>query len=173
MSPGKDYKKMSRGKTRARKLKIGKKRRKGLKQKKGRVVRKKRLLRVAEETNVYVLQLQHGKYYVGRTANCEARVRQHLRGRGSAWTRLHKPVALLELHRGVSVAAEDAITKQYMKRHGWQNVRGGAHCRVNLREEDLLDRHKEIYGQLDLCLRCGRAGHWAARCRSRIQVLET
>ena len=149
------------------------KRRKGLKQKKGRVVRKKRLLRVAKETNVYVLQLQHGKYYVGRTANCEARVRQHLRGRGSAWTRLHKPVALLELHRGVSVAAEDAITKQYMKRHGWQNVRGGAHCRVNLREEDLLDRHKEIYGQLDRCLRCGRAGHWAARCRSRIQVLET
>ena len=149
------------------------KRRKGLKQKKGRVVRKRRLLRVAKTTNVYVLQLQHGKYYVGRTANCEARVRQHLRGRGSAWTRLHKPVALLELHRGVSVAAEDAITKQYMKRHGWQNVRGGAHCRVNLREEDLLDRHKEIYGQLDRCLRCGRAGHWAARCRSRIQVLET
>ena len=123
------------------------------------------------ENNVYVLQLSNGKFYVGRTADSESRIRQHFSGYGSAWTRLHPPLQVLEVHSNVPIAEENEITKRYMQQHGWQNVRGGAYSQVDLREEDLLDKHKEVLSDADRCLICGRHGHWANQCFAKTRVL--
>jgi predicted GIY-YIG superfamily endonuclease len=35
---------------------------------------------------VYVLQLEDGKYYVGKTADLPKRFKEHREGNGAAWT---------------------------------------------------------------------------------------
>ena len=44
-------------------------------------------------SKVYVLQLDCGKYYVGRCTSFPKRVQYHIEGRGALWTQLYRPVA--------------------------------------------------------------------------------
>lgn len=82
---------------------------------------------------LYVLRLEQGKYYVGITTQTpEARFNQHKTGfAGAAWTRLHKPVALIDTRFLGDLDEEDAklyearVTRKYIKRYGLKNVRGG------------------------------------------------
>jgi predicted GIY-YIG superfamily endonuclease len=122
-------------------------------------------------TNVYVLRLQHGKYYVGKTSDPSSRIRSHFQGYGSVWTQMHPPIGVIEVRENVSNIEEDLVTKEYMSRYGWQNVRGGSYCNPNLRREDLVDERREVLGGTDRCQRCGRNGHWASQCYARSQVL--
>ncbi len=48
-------------------------------------------------TNIYVLQLKSGKYYVGQTNKVAKRFEEHKEGKGSAWTSTYKPVKVLEV----------------------------------------------------------------------------
>ena len=121
--------------------------------------------------NVYVLELSDGKFYVGRTTDSESRIQQHFTGYGSAWTRLHAPKRVLEIHCNVPIEMENAITKKYMRQHGWENVRGGAYSQVDLCKEDLGDKHKEVLSDTDRCVKCGRLGHWASQCYANTSVL--
>jgi predicted GIY-YIG superfamily endonuclease len=47
-------------------------------------------------TNVYALKLAGGKYYIGKSDNIEQRIKSHFSGAGSAWTREHAPVKVIE-----------------------------------------------------------------------------
>jgi predicted GIY-YIG superfamily endonuclease len=50
---------------------------------------------------IYILKLEGGKYYVGKTNNVDQRLQQHFDGTfGSAWTRLHRPIALFDEKQG-------------------------------------------------------------------------
>jgi predicted GIY-YIG superfamily endonuclease len=77
---------------------------------------------------VYVLELEHGCYYVGITFNFNHRMSQHFGGYGSKWTTLHKPVRLEEVILCGTKEIENATTLKYMKRHGADKVRGGNWC---------------------------------------------
>lgn len=46
---------------------------------------------------IYTLQLQNGKYYVGKTDNPQFRLNSHFNSNGSVWTSLYKPIKVLEL----------------------------------------------------------------------------
>jgi len=83
---------------------------------------------------VYCLQLEDGFYYVGTTMNINMRYAQHSSGAGSKWTRLHKPECITEVCLGAD-AVEKAKTLEYMKRYGFQNVRGSHWCKVELRTD--------------------------------------
>ena len=41
-------------------------------------------------TTIYVLKLQGGKYYLGKSDNVMKRYQDHLNGSGSAWTKRYK-----------------------------------------------------------------------------------
>ena len=79
---------------------------------------------------IYVLELEDNCYYVGITTNLNYRWAQHLAGTGAKWTRLHKPIRILEVHtENCSRALEDEITKKFVEKFGADVVRGGSHTR--------------------------------------------
>ena len=83
---------------------------------------------------VYVLQLQHGKYYVGLgTAGCgvEQRWAKHIAGIGSQFCKDHHPTGLIDVYYPADKSVEDAVTVYYATMHGAENVRGGKWCKVS------------------------------------------
>ena len=119
---------------------------------------------------LYVLELQHGKYYVGITNNLQRRFQQHLDGTGSAWTREHAPVSVYSTTALEGPLHEDRVTKEMMFEHGIENVRGGAYCKVQLDEEQHAALTTEMRSATGVCLTCGRPGHFAAQCRGAKQA---
>jgi predicted GIY-YIG superfamily endonuclease len=113
---------------------------------------------------IYVLKLTGGKYYVGKSADVAQRFKQHLSGRGSAWTNMYKPVSIMETRPLTSIHDETNITKDLMKKYGVSNVRGGAYTAVDLpvEQEDMI-RH-EMRASTDACYKCGKPGHFANKC---------
>ena len=117
-------------------------------------------------TTIYVLRLEGGKYYVGKTDNVQRRYQEHLNGKGSAWTREHSPVKLERTIKGASVFDEDKIVKELMAKHGIDNVRGGAYVNKKLDAVQTEALTRELRGATDCCNKCGKSGHFAARCHT-------
>ena len=67
---------------------------------------------------IYVLKLKGGKYYIGKTTNPHSRFEQHETGKGSAWTKLHEPLELIDTMVQDMRFTELAITLKYMKKYG-------------------------------------------------------
>jgi|JI10StandDraft_1071094.scaffolds.fasta_scaffold136717_3 hypothetical protein len=117
-------------------------------------------------TNIYVLNLEHDKWYIGKTNNVNQRVDQHKRGEGSLWTKLHPVRSLVETIEGDSFD-EDKTVKIYMSRYGVENVRGGSYSQVDLSKMQLLSLETELRGAQDACFKCGEKGHFATKCIMR------
>jgi predicted GIY-YIG superfamily endonuclease len=86
---------------------------------------------------IYVLELANGKYYVGYSLLYKHRIEKHFAGEGSSWTRLHKPVKVLEVVDG-DKDTEREVTLRYMREYGWENVRGAGYTAVNIHKPNLL-----------------------------------
>jgi predicted GIY-YIG superfamily endonuclease len=117
---------------------------------------------------LYVLQLTGGRYYVGKTGDVIKRFEQHRSGNGSAWTKIYHPILLVEVRQITSPHDENNITKDYMKKHGINNVRGGSYAQIKLPDEVNSVLELEFRGNNDLCMKCGLAGHFANKCTSAV-----
>jgi predicted GIY-YIG superfamily endonuclease len=124
-------------------------------------------------TNIYILKLQSGKYYVGKTTDLERRKQEHINGTASAWTKKYKPVSVEKIIRNASAFDEDKWTKIYMEKHGVDNVRGAAYSQMELDEAQRETLQREIRSAKDACMKCGRSGHFAKSCYARTDVCET
>ena len=114
---------------------------------------------------IYVLKLAHGKYYVGKTESPNFRLNSHFEyGGGSAWTKMHKPVSIVELIPNCDKYDEDKYTQKYMDKYGIQNVRGGSFVSPELdyRTVELLMQRQTATN--DLCFVCNKKGHFAKDC---------
>jgi hypothetical protein len=153
--------------------------------------------RIIERCTVYILELENGKYYVGSTTNRKRRIREHIRRKGSKWTRVHKPIRVLREYKRIPskfvLGMESRITAECMLEFGVNNVRGSMFCGtrefhvgdvatltkfighyndLNYRKvrnrlvETLPEAPRRVkVGYMDgRCFRCGKRGHFAARC---------
>jgi len=124
---------------------------------------------------VYVLNLQHGGIYVGRSTDIDSHIEQHCSGAGSAWCR-HQGGVVGEVAT-VHVGSPDDLaswemneTVAQMLMHGFENVRGWefTNCAaLTAKECDTLKTL--VMGQGNMCRRCGGEGHFATHCQNAIQ----
>jgi len=116
-------------------------------------------------TTVYILLLEFGKYYIGKTNNLSARLEEHFSVGGSAWTRKYKPIKIIEEFTNCDSYAEDKYTLQYMSKYGIKNVRGGSFVSINLSNNEVDVINKMLNGSLDNCFKCGKHGHFYKDCK--------
>jgi hypothetical protein len=114
--------------------------------------------------SIYTLQLEDGKYYVGRSYNVPKRINQHYNGEGSVWTKKYKPIRLYEIFLDKTKFDEDKYTLMYMSIFGIENVRGGSFCSVELGGADKYIIKRMICTATDKCVKCEQHGHFFTDC---------
>jgi hypothetical protein len=88
---------------------------------------------------IYVLKLENNKYYIGKTENPKIRLENHFSSNGSEWTKLYKPIKIIEIIPNCDNYDEDKYTKIYMDKYGIDNVRGGSYVQIELNEDNFLN----------------------------------
>ncbi len=116
---------------------------------------------------IYVLQLEKGKYYIGKTNNPKIRLNNHFNSNGSEWTKKYKPIKVLEIKSDCDDYDEDKITIQYMDKYGINNVRGGSFVSIKLEKYALDTLQKMSNGTNNKCFTCGKNGHFAKYCKEK------
>jgi predicted GIY-YIG superfamily endonuclease len=122
---------------------------------------------MSETTTIYVLHLEGGRYYVGKTDDdINTRLTSHFNGNGAAWTKKYQPLNVVSVEVDKSNFDEDRITKELMAIHGIDNVRGGTYVQIVLDEGQKKALQTEIWGAQNKCANCGEHGHYIKDCRA-------
>ena len=111
---------------------------------------------INEETEIYRLDLEHGKKYIGKTTNLDRRMCEHLNGWGAQVTKKFKPLGgeVIDKCPGYfSSEIEHAHTEMEIEKRGYKNVRGGYYTNSNSLTKDKV-----------VCYCCGEYGHYANVC---------
>jgi predicted GIY-YIG superfamily endonuclease len=117
---------------------------------------------------IYVLKLEKGKFYVGRTCHYERRMKDHFSGNGSYWTKRYKPIEVIRKVEHGTAFDEDKVLKETMMQYGIDNVRGGSYVmnHIPIQEKKIIE--KEIRFAQDLCVLCGSDKHFISDCDTMV-----
>jgi len=110
------------------------------------------------KTDIYKLELQHGKKYIGKTTDVDRRMNQHFSGNGAQVTKKFKPIEgiIIDTCNGYfSDKVEQKHTDKYINKYGYNNVRGGKYTNSHT-----LTGNKKVI----TCFTCGKQGHYANNC---------
>ena len=113
---------------------------------------------------VYVLRLEQGKYYVGKSVVPEIRLKHHFKKNGSYWTKKYKPIEIVEIVKEESSFHEEMLTLKYMEKYGIDNVRGGSFCRSKIDEKERYVLNRMFMSANDVCFLCGSDDHFNRHC---------
>ncbi len=120
---------------------------------------------MSEEYVIYVLELEGGYFYVGKTQKKRLNVRmcEHRNG-GCMWTKVHRFENVIKVDQMRSIFDEDNTTKQYMMRYGVDNVRGGSYSSQYLPIFQKKALEVEFRSAENKCFTCGEHGHYSHNC---------
>jgi predicted GIY-YIG superfamily endonuclease len=110
---------------------------------------------------LYVLECQEGKYYIGVSDDLSVTLEAHFAGQGSPWTQQYRPVKAILTKPVTTNDDENKMTKDLMRKHGVNNVRGGSYSEAKLTTEQTDALNKEIPHR---CIICMRVGHLGINC---------
>lgn len=116
--------------------------------------------------SIYILELEQQKYYVGFTHNIKKRYEKHCQGKGAEWTKKYKPIKILYCKKG-DKSGEEKTTLDTMNKYGYENVRGGSYCKLQLTQQDINYAKHQHKHYNDLCYKCGRKGHYSNSCETK------
>lgn len=119
---------------------------------------------------VYVLKLDDGYVYVGRSTEIPTRIGQHQRGAGSRWCKMHGTKHTQTLKTQTPPQPDLSLwelkeTLYQMMFHGVNKVRGYMWVQPQLSTTDLLVIKSLLMEEADLCRKCGRTGHYMGSCK--------
>ena len=124
---------------------------------------------------VYILELAHGRVYVGYSSDTRRRIQQHMTGQGSAFTKAFPPTGVvlprLGCVTGCAEAAERDETLRYMFLRGIMLVRGWKYVRVAMQDTEHNEAEGNIRELFNLCRRCGHPGHFIGHCKATFDRL--
>eukprot|EP00118_Oscarella_pearsei_P016528 m.158420 g.158420 ORF g.158420 m.158420 type:complete len:238 (+) comp38738_c0_seq2:433-1146(+) len=121
---------------------------------------------------VYVLELEHGKKYVGQTSNWLRRLEEHYSpDRGAQFTRLYHPLPPDFQTQLIPCSSqeeanirEEYVTVELMATHGIDNVRGGQYSQVDLPPQTIEHIQRSIDQRKGNCFICHQSGHGVMEC---------
>lgn len=104
---------------------------------------------------IYILKLQHGKFYVDRVdniskskkinfENLEKKIMSHFDGFGIDWTRKYKPISIYKIHYNCTTDDENKYTKIMMMKYGIENVRGDLYDKIEINDIQKMILKNEI-----------------------------
>ena len=121
----------------------------------------------AKKEGVYVLKLDDGCIYVGKSVDIDARIEQHKSGtRGAEWCRDHGVTRLEVLQPETSPSGKDFNaweqneTIHQMMKHGFNKVRGWNFVQIDLPVVQWKVIKELVVGRNDFCHECGRKDHF-------------
>ena len=118
--------------------------------------------------SIYVLKIEKGKYYIGKSFNPLKRFNEHLIGKGAQFTKKYQPLQIEKIYENASNYDEDKYVKKYMNDYGIDNVRGGSYSNEFLTNCERKLISKELKTANDICYTCGNNGHFAKYCFNNI-----
>ncbi len=88
-------------------------------------------------TSLFLMELEHGKYFVGASQDPLKTLEEHREGiAGIAWTQIHRPVRLREVVAVARPGELDDYVRRWMLQYGVEHVRGGSWLNIRLLDKD-------------------------------------
>ena len=94
--------------------------------------------------DIYVLECEGGKYYVGKTGDGERRLKQHISGQGAEWTKMHKPKRIVDYYKNAKDSDEKKVFESMVKKHGASKVRGAHFTKRRASRKEIRDLEKKV-----------------------------
>jgi predicted GIY-YIG superfamily endonuclease len=82
---------------------------------------------------VYILKLEGGYYYIGKTKDVLKTYQEHMSGKAHIFTQHYKPISVEKVYENIDPSYEERIVNIYIKKYGTDKV--FSECEVVIEEE--------------------------------------